>query len=142
MSATYDATLLTVTPTDKNACMTWVRFWLGDKPDREGKQGGHHLSDEEILASLELAAVGGNPRYYRPHITAKALLVGNPELWESKKFRDYSEKRRDPEAIAKAWAEQGKAFDALIPEDLHTWVEKPKAKQRYYSRVSRFETHF
>lgn len=150
--ATYDATLLELSVTRLEVARTWVRHFLRDKPQAEGLQQAtranwletdKHYSDVEIERNLALAAiVEGTVTYYRPHVTAAQMLKSNPERWQSRSFEYYNEKAADLDAVVAGIMEQGKAFDALIPTHLHTWVEKPKAKKRYYSRTSRYKVHF
>lgn len=127
---TYDeAALYPVAPVDPVWALTWVRFWMRDKPDEQGNwldTAQFARTDVELLAALELDSVTDSEarRYYRPHFTAARLYLGDPSLWKHRAVNGTSESRRDPEQVVGAWLAQGRAFDALIPIDnLPPWVE-------------------
>lgn len=137
---TYDETLLDmIALTSRDFARTWVRMLLRDRPEME--VGGVPLgpgqpqrpreptwpefsrTDQELNAALALDAVVGMVAgqvmaYYRPHITAARLYLGDPNLWKSRSVEGSSESRRDPMQIVGAWLAQGAALDAQIPSEL------------------------
>lgn len=137
---TYDESLLTVLDvTSREFARTFVRSLLRDRPEvergglplgpgqparpREATQPQFSRTDLELNTALELDAVldlGVNPpeKYYRPHITAARLYLGDPNLWRSRAVDGSSESRRDSMEIVGAWLAQGAALDRMIPEHL------------------------
>lgn len=135
---TYDPSLLTALNVQSVAfALTWTRTLLRDFPEVE--TGGvplgpgqptrprgatwpeFSLTDQQIKAALALDAVlDARPDppqlYYRPHITAARLYLGNPNLWRSRAVDGSSESRRDSKEIVGAWLAQGAALDRTIPE--------------------------
>ncbi len=116
---------------------TFVRTLLRDRP--EFSSGGlpvgpgqpsraseatwpqYSRTDTEIETALALDAVEdkqANLTYYRPHITAARLYLGDPALWKSRSVESGSESRRDATEIVSAWLAQGMALDAQIPDAL------------------------
>ncbi|MFC5846732.1 hypothetical protein [Deinococcus petrolearius] len=137
---TYDASLLTALNVEsREFALTWTRTLLRDLPEVE--TGGvplgpgqparpraatwpeFSLTDQQIGAALALDAVlderPAPPRlYYRPHVTAARLYLGNPNLWRSRAVDGSSESRRDSSEIVGAWLSQGAGLDRMIPADL------------------------
>lgn len=135
---TYDPQLLmALDPRDVNFARTFVRTLLRDLP--EVQSGGVPLgagqptmpdadvwpefsrTDLQLNAALELDAVldtSPQPpvKFYRPHVTAARLYLGDPLLWRSRAVGGSSESRRDSGEIVSAWLAQGRALDAQIPE--------------------------
>ena len=135
---TYESELLTaLAPSNKDFSRTWVRTLLRDVPEID--QGGVPVSagqpnrprlgtwpefsrtDAQIEAALSLDAVIDTAPaipvvYYRPHITAARLYLGDPALWKSRAVDGSSESRRDSREIVGAWLAQGRALDAMIPD--------------------------
>lgn len=104
-------------PPDPDWARSWVRFFLRQVPDSEGKFPELSPSDAEINANLLLDTVDfGEVTYFRPHHTAARLYLGNPELLRSEGGQGWSNTRRDAGEITGAWLAQGRAFDARIPE--------------------------
>lgn len=136
---TYDEGLLDViTLTSREFSRTWARMLLRDIPelhegdelesyqpmrDREATWPAYSRTDQQLNAALALDAVIGTVNgevmtYYRPHITAARLYLGDPNLWKSRSVEGSSESRRDPMQIVGAWLAQGAALDRLIPPEL------------------------
>ena len=141
---TYDADKLTsLAPTNIVWARTWVRHWLGDRPDlRTGLPGAGSTelgiwqqgskSDVELNALLALDAVPVTVTdgltisvvpAYRPHFTAGHIYLGDPNLWRTRSVDGTSETRRDPMQIVAAWLNQGRSFDALLPLPLPPFEE-------------------
>ena len=120
MSRTYDPSLLLpINPSDLACARTWVRLWLRNNPDAQGKYPEHDLQDSEYEAALTLDAVtDGVVWYYRPALTAARLYEGDPLLLKSEGAEGWSNSRRDTAEIVAAWLGQGAAFDRLIPVGL------------------------
>ncbi|MCD0156017.1 hypothetical protein [Deinococcus sp. 6GRE01] len=77
-------------------------------------------TDFQYGVALELDAVLDTTpdtpvKYYRPHITAARLYLGDPSIWKSRAVDGSSQSRRDSQEIIAAWLAQGAALDALIP---------------------------
>ena len=52
MSRTYDPSLLLpINPSDLACARTWVRLWLRNNPDAQGKYPEHDLQDSEYEAA-------------------------------------------------------------------------------------------
>lgn len=138
---TYDESLLDlITLTSRDFARTWARMLLRDRPEierggvpvgpgqptrpREGTWPEFSRTDQELNAALVLDSVldttGELPvTYYRPHITAARLYLGDPNLWRSRAVDGSSESRRPSEEIVGAWLAQGVRFDRMIPVHLH-----------------------
>lgn len=139
---TYDEQLLTVLDvTNREFARTWVRSLLRDRPEieaggvprslreatplpREAVWGEFSHTDQQLNVALELDAVldtGVIPlaKYYRPHITAARLYLGNPRMWRTRAVDGASESRRDSLEIVGAWLAQGVGLDRMIPAHLH-----------------------
>lgn len=130
---TYDPALLPMLdPTHLDWARTWTRFLLRDLPDLERNQLPATLgqqpiagkpkwpefsrNDVELETALKLDSVKvGDVGYFRPHLTASRLYLGDPQLWKSRAVDGTSESRRDAQEIVTAWMRQGAAIDALIP---------------------------
>ena len=128
---TYDETLLPqLDPTDLSWSRTWVRFLLRDKPSErqvvpeslgeapstEADWPDFSRSDVELDTALALDAVKIDETvYYRPHVTAATLYLGDPNLWKTRAVEGTSETRRSAVEVTNAWLQQGSAVDALIP---------------------------
>lgn len=133
MDRTYDpAVLPALDPTSLGWARTWTRFLLRDLPDLErgqlpatlgqqplaGKPKWPEFSrtDIELETALRLdAVVHQSATYFRPHLTAARLYLGDPQLWKSRAVDGTSETRRDAQDIVSAWMRQGAAIDSLIP---------------------------
>lgn len=124
MTRTYQPELLPqFNPLDQVWARNWVRFLLHDVPHRDQQDDSgwpdFSKSDVELDAALLLDVVGAAPvLYYRPHVTASRLYLGDPNLWRTRAVDGTSETKRDAEQITAAWLAQGKAIDALIPSEL------------------------
>jgi len=138
MTRTYEPELLgQLDPQSLEWARTWVRTLLRDKPEidkgglpvapgqparpRDPTWPAFSRADIEINTALELDAVRdttGGAIYYRPHVTAGRLYLGDPTLWKSRSVDGTSETRRDALQIVEAWLAQGRAIDALIPPEL------------------------
>lgn len=132
---TYEPELLRqLDPTSLAWARTWVRTLLRDRPEidrgglptapgqpsrpREATWPTFSRLDTEINTALELdAATDATDTmvYYRPHITAARLYLGDPALWRSRSVDGTSETRRDAREVVGAWLAQGAAIDRLIP---------------------------
>lgn len=140
MDRTYDQMkLIPINPLSLEWARMWVRFLLHDVP--HGNQGGdfawqqYSKADVELNAALELDAVGPMPtRYYRPHVTARRLYLGDPTIWKTRAVDGTSETMRSAQEVTDAWVDQGRAIDALIPEEL---LPKPQAVNRGLSLLVR-----
>lgn len=141
---TYDPELLTaLNVRDRAFARTWARTLLRDfpevqpgklplgpgQPSRPSEPTWPEFSrtDFQIDAALELDAVidaSASPpvKYYRPHITAARLYLGDPALWRSRAVDGSSESRRDSMEIVGAWLAQGAGLDAMIPVPLPPFV--------------------
>ncbi|MFC6592407.1 hypothetical protein ACFP81_10650 [Deinococcus lacus] len=137
---TYDEGLLdAISLTSRDFARTWVRMLLRDRPEvdrgsvplgpgqplrpREPTWPEFSRTDQELNAALALDAltltVGNEVRvYYRPHITAARLYLGDPNLWKSRAVDGSSESRRDSTEIVGAWLAQGAGLDKLLPLEL------------------------
>lgn len=131
------AALVGIDVTDQTFALTWVRTLLRDMPEvetggipgqptrpREATWPEFSRTDTQILAALELDAVRDATvtpvvKYYRPHVTAARLYLGDPALWRSRAVDGSSESRRDSLEIIGAWLAQGAALDGMIPAHLH-----------------------
>lgn len=137
MDRTYQPDLLpTFNPLDLTWARNWVRFLLHDVPHRDQPDEtgwpDFSKSDVELNAALMLDSVGPSRtvRYFRPHVTAARLYLGDPNLWKTRSVNGTAETKRDAEQITAAWLAQGKAIDALIPDELLP-VTAEKARVRY-----------
>ena len=128
---TYEEALLPrLDPLSLEWSRTWVRFLLRDKPTAQQVVGEvlggppttaegwpeFSRTDVELDTALMLDAVRLNGMvYYRPHLTAATLYIGDPNLWKTRAVEGTSETRRSPGEITAVWLQQGSAIDALIP---------------------------
>ncbi|MDV6376374.1 hypothetical protein [Deinococcus arenicola] len=154
MARSYDPALLTaLDPTSLDWSRTWVRTLLRDRPEidrgglplapgqpsrpREATWPALSRDDTEINAALALDAVRSpTVTYYRPHVTAARLYLGDPALWRSRSVDGASESRRDAKEITAAWLVQGRAIDALIPPELLPVQHSASASTRVLRRPS------
>lgn len=138
---TYDESLLDgITVTSRDFARTYLRLLLRDRPEidqggvavgpgqptrpREATWPANSRTDQELNLALALDRVldlTADPpvSYYRPHITAARLYLGDPTLWRSRAVDGSSESRRDSSEIVGAWLAQGRALDAQIPASLY-----------------------
>jgi hypothetical protein len=116
MSRSYDVTALaTVDPTDSTWALANARRFLRDTPNEVGSFVPRSFLDAELVAQLELDSVVFNAvTYYRPHVTAGALLKANPERVLSFSGGGYSEAYSDPERLARAILQAGAGIDNAI----------------------------
>lgn len=109
----YDATALApINPRNVDCAAAWVGFWL---------RGSDALGLDEITANLLLDSVVdpvGRVTYYRPHLTASRLLLGDQAVLAAYRLGDVTETYRNPQDIANAFMQAGTAFDTLIPVGL------------------------
>lgn len=140
MPSTYlENLLLPIDPKSKNNARTWVRLFLKDKPDAEGNYPDRNLSDLEIEGFLEGASVtDGTTVYYRPHVAAANILVGEPERIRELRYDDFYKTLRRPEEVVKGWYDAGRAFDLLIPDELLPEDEASIPR----SRIHAYDTGF
>lgn len=142
MPTTYvENLLLPISPLNIACARTWMRLFLKDKPDEQGNWPDRSMSDEELeayLVSTSLGTVANDGPYYRPHLAAANVLVGDPERIRELRYDDFFKTLRRPEEIVKAWYEAGRAFDALIPA--HILPVDPASVPR--SVLNFYETFF
>ena len=105
--------------------LTWalymLRHLLRDIPDEENANYPENsYSDDELKGALQLDALTSDAglSYYRPHVSAKNLFLGDPYRLKTHASETYSKTLADPTQVTNAWLEQGKRFDALIPDEL------------------------
>lgn len=135
---TYNPELLALMlVTSLDFSRTYIRTLLRDRPEfstggvplgpgqptraSEATWPQYSRTDLEINTALVLDSVlDPTPavRYYRPHITAARLYLGDPALWKTRNVDGSSESRRDTAEIVAAWLAQGVSLDAQIPESL------------------------
>ena len=69
MSRTYDPSLLLpINPSDLACARTWVRLWLRNSPDAQGKYPEHDLQDSEYEAALTRPDDSGTPYDLSAHL--------------------------------------------------------------------------
>ena len=116
MSRTYDTTALApLNPVSAAWALATTRRFLRDTPNQVGAYSPRSFLDAELAAQLELDSVEfDSVTYYRPHITAAALLRADPERVLSFSGGGYSEQYGDPEKAARAIIAAGAGIDDAI----------------------------
>jgi len=116
VSRTYDtAALSPIAPTSDAWALATARRFLRDTPNETGAFSPRSFLDAELVAQLETDAITyAGSVYYRPHVTASALLRSDWERVRSFSGGGYSETYGDPDKAARAILAAGEGIDAAI----------------------------
>ena len=100
--------------------LSMCRNMLRHVPDNAGNYPERAYFDDEITAELKVTAVANaqNVLYYRPHIAARNLYLGDPYRLKSHSTETYSKTLADAREVADSWLERGASFDRYIPPEL------------------------